>query len=146
MSSILSDFNSTNRISSNVAQTRLYSDLNLSFNINPITKDVSPVTDIDAVKNSLKNLMLTNFHERPFNPTLGSGITGLLFEPANVFTMIALKDAILDVINTYEPRVTDIDVDITDNTDANAYKVTILFRVSYDSSVNEFDFFLTRLR
>jgi phage baseplate assembly protein W len=146
MSNLLSDFNSTDRINSNVARTRLYSDLNLGFVINPITKDVSPLTDIDAVKNSLKNLMLTNFHDRPFNPTLGSGLTALLFEPANVFTAMALKDAIQKVINNHEPRVTDVMVQIVDNSDMNEYRVTVSFRVFYDDTTNEIEFFLTRLR
>lgn len=146
MSTILSDFNSTNRINSNVARTQLYSDLNLSLTINPITKDISPVTDIDAVKNSIKNLILTNFHERPFNPTMGSGLTALLFEPANVFTAMEIKNAIVKVINKHEPRVTDVIVQIADYIDENAYQITIGFKVSYDSKFNEAKFFLTRLR
>jgi phage baseplate assembly protein W len=146
MSKILSDFNITAKASSNIARTRLYSDLNLGFAINPITKDINPVTDIDAVKNSLKNLMLTNFYDRPFQPTLGSGLTRLLFESANVFTIMELKDAIEKVINNHEPRVTDVNVDVIDNSDLNEYRVTIYFRVFYDDSVNSFDFFLTRLR
>lgn len=146
MSNLLSDFNSTNRTNSNVSRTLLYSDLNLGFSINPITKDISPVTDIDAVKNSVKNLLLTNFHDRPFNPTLGSGLTGLLFEPANTFTAMALKDAIIKVINKHEPRVTDITVAIYDNADRNEYRVTVGFRVFYDDTAKEIEFFLTRLR
>lgn len=146
MSAILSDYNSADRINSNVARTRLYSDLNLAFTINPITRDVNPLTDIDAVKNSLKNLMLTNFHDRPFNPALGSGLTALLFEPANIFTGMALRNAIEKVINKHEPRVTDVTVQVNDMPDQNAYAVTIGFRVFYSENMNELDFFLTRLR
>lgn len=146
MSKFLSDFNETNRPTSNVAYDRLYSDLNLSFVINPISKDISPVTDIDAVRNSIKNLVTTNFHDRPFNPTLGSGLTALLFEPAHTFTETALRDAITKVINNHEPRVTDLHVKIVDDSDRNAYRVTISFRVFYDNSTNQIEFFLTRLR
>jgi phage baseplate assembly protein W len=146
MSTLLSDYNVADRINSNVARTKVYSDLNLAFTINPITKDVNPVTDIDAVKNALKNLMLTNFHDRPFNPTLGSGLTALLFEPANMFTAMELKDAIEKVINKHEPRVTDVTVQVKDMSDMNAYAVTIGFRVFYSETLNELEFFLTRLR
>jgi phage baseplate assembly protein W len=146
MSKILSDFNQTGRVNTNVAFTRIYSDLNLSFVINPISKDISPVTDIDAVKNSIKNLMATNFYDRPFQPTLGSGLTALLFEPAHIFTATALKDAILKVINNHEPRVTDVEVNVVDDSDRNAYRVTVSFRVFYDDSANSIEFFLTRLR
>ena len=146
MSILLSDYNSTGRINSNVARTRLYSDLNLSFGIHPITKDISPVTDTDAVKNAIKNLLLTNFYDRPFNPTLGSGLTALLFEPANSFTAMALEDAIKKVINNHEPRVKNVSIDVKDMSDQNAYVVTVSFEVFYDSTSNELEFFLTRLR
>jgi phage baseplate assembly protein W len=146
MSNNLSDFNSTNRINSNVARTSLYSDLNLAFVINPITKDISPVTDIDAVKNSIKNLVLTNFHERPFNPTMGSGVSALLFEPVNVFTSIAIADAIEKVISAHEPRATDVSVNLIDNADLNEYTVSVEFRVTYNENINEINFFLNRLR
>jgi phage baseplate assembly protein W len=146
MSTLLSDFNATDRINSNVARTRLYSDLNLSLLINPITRDISPVTDIDAVKNSIKNLMLTSFHERPFQPTIGAGLTALLFENANIFTTIELENAIKKTINIHEPRVTDLEIEINDDIDRNAYAITVKFRVFYDNTINELDFFLTRLR
>jgi phage baseplate assembly protein W len=146
MSKFLSDFNQNNVISSNVALTEVYSDLNLAFIINPISKDISPVTDIDAVKNSVKNLILTNFHDRPFDPTLGSGLSALLFEPAHIFTITALKNAIIKVINNHEPRITDVSVDVVDDSDRNSYKITIMFRIFYDDSIGSVDFFLTRLR
>lgn len=146
MSTLLSDYNSNERISSNVARTKLYSDLNLGFAINPITKDINPVTDTDAVKNAIRNLILTNFHDRPFDPTLGSGLVGLLFENANVFTALEIKGAIERVINMHEPRATDVVVQIEDRADENAYAVTIGFRVFYSDASNEMEFFLTRLR
>ena len=144
MSNILSDYNETNQINSNVARTRLYSDLNLAFRINPITRDISFLTDIDAVKNSIKNLVLTNFHERPFNPTAGSGVRELLFENATVFTAMAIKNAIEKVISIHEPRATDVDIVIDDQSERNAYSVTITFKVFYDNTSQELNFFLTR--
>lgn len=146
MSTLLSDYNSNSRISSNVARTKVYSDLDPNFSINPLTRDISPLSDIDAVKNSIKNLVRTNFHDRPFQPTIGSGLTALLFEPANTFTAIEIRNAIIKVITRYETRATDVDVSVIDNSDRNAYTITVTFRVFYDDSVNEFDFYLTRLR
>jgi phage baseplate assembly protein W len=146
MSKLLSDYNKNGEINSNVAQTRLYSDLNLNLSINPITLDVNPITDIEAVKNSIKNLILTNFHDRPFRPTLGSGVAGLLFENASIFTAIEIKNAIEKVIGRHEPRARAITVQVIDKSDENAYNVTIGFEVFYDSTRREFDFFLTRLR
>lgn len=146
MSRLLSDYNSVDRINSNVAWSQVYSDLNLSFVINPITKDVSPLTDTDAVKGAIKNLVLTNFFDRPFNPTFGSGLTALLFEPANTFTAIEIKTAIETVINKHEPRVTDVTIQVKDNPDENRYQVIVGFRVFYSDESNETSFFLTRLR
>lgn len=146
MSSILSDYNKNERINSNVARTRLYSDLALSLLINPITRDISPVTDIEAVKNSIKNLVLSNFHDRPFNPSLGSGLHALLFENASLFTAIEIQNAITKVINNHESRATDVSVFVSDQHERNAYDVTVKFRVFYDNTINELNFFLTRLR
>ena len=66
----------------------LYSDFDLAFIKHPNTKDVTILKDLDSVKQSIKNLILTSRGERPFNPNLGSGIRALLFEPADFFTSI----------------------------------------------------------
>ena len=60
--------------------TRVYKDLNLNFTRNPVTGDVATVTDVNAVKRSIRNLLLTNHYDRPFHPEVGSGIPNLLFE------------------------------------------------------------------
>ena len=146
MSKILSDFNENGKVNTNVAQSILYSDIDLKFQINPITNDVSILTDIGAVKNSIKNLVLTNFHERPFQPMLGSGLIALLFEPAGIYTSIQIKNAITKVINRYESRATDVTIQINDRSEENGYDITVGFRVFYDDRLNEVEFFLTRLR
>lgn len=146
MSKLLSDFNENGVKTSNVALTRIYSDLDLSLIINPLTKDLSVLTDTAAVKNAIKNLVLTNFYECPFNPEVGSGITSLLFEPANMFTQMEIRTAIINVINNYEPRATDVSVNVIDNSDQNSYVITVKFRVFYNDLINEFDFHLQRLR
>lgn len=145
MSNLLSDYNSNNVTASNVARTNLYTDLDLSFNIHPILKDIVPISDLDAVRNSIKNLVLTSFYERPFHPEIGSTIAGLLFEPANLFTGLAIKNEIERVIQKFEPRVNQVTVQVIDESDNNAYLITVGFNVLYDTK-SEIQFYLNRLR
>ena len=96
--------------SSNISRRRLYSDISMLFKPHPNTQDMTAVTDIDAVKQSIKNLVLTRLTERPFQPLLGTGLAGLLFELADQFTEFAIRDEIFRVITEYEPRVTNLEV------------------------------------
>ena len=91
--------------SSNVAAKALYSDLDLSLNLHPVKMDISPVTDVRAVRNAVKNLVLTNFGERPFQPKLGSNVTALLFENTDQFTAIMMKKEIYRLLEDHEPRI-----------------------------------------
>jgi hypothetical protein len=94
-----SDFNASDQISRITKDSRFrYADLNMAFLQHPVLKDITPLKDIDAVKQSVKNLVMTNFYERPFRPDIGSGVTGLLFEPADSFTGMALRDEIKEVL------------------------------------------------
>ena len=131
---------------SNVAARRLYSDLDLGLPIHPVKKDIVPLTDIRAVKNAVKNLVLTNFNERPFHPEIGSNVTALLFEPADVFTANAIKEEILYVLKKYEPRTNGHTVEVTDNSERNAYEITIGFNVIFSPKREEINFYLQRLR
>jgi len=144
MGNNLSDYN--NNGSSNISRRRLYADMPLSFSIHPNTKDLTVLTDIDAVKQSVKNLVMTNFTERLFEPNMGSNITGLLFEPANQFTEMALKDEVIRVLKEHEPRVGGVIVDILDNSDRNAYQITIQFNVVFSDQRQETNFYLERTR
>ena len=84
---------------------KIYSDIDLSFSANPITGDISRKYDVNAVKQSLKTLILTQYYERPFQPKLGSPVYGLLFENIDMITANTLKLQIELMINKYEPRV-----------------------------------------
>ena len=143
MSLILSDFN--DKKSSNISRGNVYSDLDLSFNIHPTTNDIRPVLDIDAVKNSISNLVQTSFLERPFHPEIGAGIRALLFEPVDLFTALSLKDTIATVIDQFEPRVKNVTIQIQDDSERNAYVITIGFTVFNDRN-EEFELYLSRLR
>tara|TARA_R110000772_G_scaffold202490_5_gene312813 strand:+ start:1786 stop:2232 length:447 start_codon:yes stop_codon:yes gene_type:complete len=129
-----------------VSTSSRYSDLNLSFIINGNTKDINPLRDIDAVKQSVKNLVLTNFFERPFHPEIGGNVTSKLFEPADRFTAIAIRDEIREVLKIYEPRVTGVNVQVFDNSDENSYMVNIGFTVINLQKETEVSFNLQRLR
>ena len=99
---LLSDYNTTELASAIVSKTRPYSDLDLSLTVHPDLRDIVPLTDIDAVKSSVRNLVLTNFNERPFQPALGSNLRGLLFEPADKFTIAVLRQYLYDVLAKHE--------------------------------------------
>lgn len=143
MNSILSDFNKPNYQPTVVAGD-IYKDVSFTF-IHPATGDVLPATDLDAIKNSVKNIVLTPIGTRPFFPEFGTGVSQLLFEPAGGLTGAAIKDEIIDGIRKFEPRVSKLQVDVTDNHEQNAYRITILFSTTY-SQTAEFIFLLNRTR
>lgn len=143
--SILSDSN-VSGVSTIVSRSRVYSDFDLTMQIHPIRKSLIPLKDIEAVKASVRNLVLTSFMERPFQPRLGSNLRAILFEPADLFTAMSLKDAITNVLIEYEPRVDDIIVQVWDDPDNNAYSVTVTFTVISVSESVEVSLLIERLR
>ncbi len=108
---------------------RIYSDLDLSFAAHPITGDVAKKYDVNAVKQSLKTLILTQYYERPFQPKLGSPVYGMLFDNVDIITANSLKLRIELLINKFEPRVRSQQVDVVPKYDENAFEVTIYFYV-----------------
>lgn len=109
--------------------TRQYSDLNLLFTINDFTKDISKKFDEEAVKTSLKNLILTRNYERPFHPEIGCQVYGLLFENFNPITKNIIRKTIVDVIEKFEPRIKLTDVLVDEDVDNNEIVFTIYFRL-----------------
>ena len=124
----------------------LYSDLNLNFNKNPATKDIAKLKDVEAVKRSVRNLILTNRFERPFHPEIGSDIRALLFENMTPTIQTLLTDRIRDVLETYEPRAVLNDVIVSGDMDKNQYGVTIKFYVREVPGIQIVSEFLQRLR
>ena len=129
-----------------VSKKKPWSDLDLSLKIHPIRKDIIPLRDDAAIKNAVKNLLISNFYERPFQDDLGANLRGLLYEPADVITEIELRDNIYDVLSKYEPRISVISIGITDLSDINAYNVTVYFNIKEYDSADEVDIVLRRLR
>jgi phage baseplate assembly protein W len=143
---ILSDLNVTDRKSAVVSKRKQYADLDLTLTLHPIFHDIVPLTDIDAVKAAVKNLILTNFDERPFQPTLGSNLRALLFEPADVFTIISIKTGIRDVLQRFEPRIDQVRIQVIDNSDENRYDITLGFRVITINQPVDVSLYLVRIR
>ena len=147
MSTKASDFNS-NTIKSKVVATAadLFTDLDLSFKETQGTKDISPLRDLDAVTNSVKNLLQTNYGERPFQLEVGSNITSLLFEPVDEFTAAALKEEISLCLARYEPRITNVTVLTAALPEQNAFQCTVGFNVITSDLDQEISFYLERFR
>jgi len=120
------DAQGQNDIDRNVRQ---YRDLDLFFAKKSGSKDIRKVTDIQAVKRSVRNLVLLNHYEKLFHPENGSGIRDMLFENMSTMTAIILARKIEDVIENFEPRVRLISVRADPNLDRNEYEVTIEFFV-----------------
>ena len=124
----------------------VYKDFDLSFSNNPLTNDVSIKNDIQAINQSLRSLVLTNYYERPFNPTIGCNIRKILFEPMDQLTMLDLRDAIKYTIENYERRVRLVEVRTQDLPEQNAYHVNVIYEIRATEYQASFDTVLKRLR
>ena len=126
--------------------TRIYKDIDLDFGRNTVTNDVNKLTDVEAVKRSVRNLINTNHYERPFHPEIGSGIRGLLFEPITPLTSLALQRKVEEVLLNFEPRISLVQVLSNANIDRNSYDLKIMFYVIGSEEPVEVETFLERLR
>ena len=129
-----------------VARKKGHRDLDLKLGIHPIRKDLNVLKDDNAIKNAIRNLLVTNANERPFQPFLGANLRGLLFEPADALTKIALRENILEVIKNHEPRVEVLDIDIKDLADQNAYRILLKMRIKEFDNNDTVEIVLRRLR
>ena len=119
------DAQANNDISRNVKQ---YRDLDLFFS-RKSNKDVNKVTDVEAVKRSVRNLVLLNSYEKPFHPEIAGDVRGLLFELMTPLTSAVIARKIQDVIENFEPRARLTGVQAIPNFDRNLYEVTVYFYV-----------------
>ena len=120
------DAQANNDITRNVRQ---YTDLDLFFGKKSSDSDVSKVTDIQAVKRSIRNLVLLNTYEKPFHPEISGGIRGMLFENMSPITATIIAKKVEEVINNFEPRAKLVAVRATPDLDRNAYDMTVEFYV-----------------
>lgn len=111
-------------------QSRIYSDFNINFSVNPITGDLNRVLGVNSVVQSIMNLVQTNHYEIPFHPEIGGNVRRLLFELCDGVTANLLSKEIQDVLANFEPRATVLDVIVQSNNDQDGYAVTIVFQVT----------------
>ena len=109
--------------------SQIYRDLDLFFSKRSTSSDISKVQGVQAVKRSVRNLILTNIYEKPFHPEIGSGIRDLLFEPLSPITAFVLSQRVEDVIENFEPRARLVGVRALPDLDRNSYEITIEFYV-----------------
>jgi phage baseplate assembly protein W len=133
----------TKPLSTNV---RSWSDLDLDFKPHPVTGDIVVKRNVEAIKRSVRNLIQTNEHERPFHPEIGSNIRGVLFDLIAPTTAVVLQSSIRQVLNNYEPRIKLIDIKVVADSDRNGYHVTIAFEPINIPEAVTIEFFLERLR
>jgi len=133
-------------MTTSIDSVRNYKDLDLNFAIHPIRKDINVYKAEYAVINSVKNLILTNHYERPFQPEIGSNIRRLLFENVDVILAAQIEREIEETINNFEPRVQVSTVTATPDVDENGYKVILEFFVINNPDPITIKFFLERIR
>ena len=120
------DAQGQNSIDRDVRQWR---DLDLFFGKKQTSKDINKVVSVQAVKRSIRNLVLMNHYEKPFHPEIGSGVRDMLFELMTPITSFILAKKIEDVIENFEPRARLVGVRALPNLDRNEYEVTVEFYV-----------------
>ena len=125
---------------------RIYADLNLSFTKNPATKDVARLFDVQAIKRAVKNIILTNKYERPFNSDFGCNLRGFLFENITEPLLVIIKDRVAMAIEKYEPRVTVEDVVVNDDQDKNGLSIMVSFLINGTEAPVSVSTFLQRVR
>ena len=125
---------------------RIYKDLDLNFGRNKVTNDVNKLTDVEAVKRSVRNLINTNHYERPFHPEIGSDVRGMLFEPMPPLTALNLQRKVAEVLNNFEPRINLQQVLASPDIDRNSYELKIMFYVIGSNEPVVVETFLERLR
>ena len=125
---------------------REFSDLDLNFTIHPIRKDINRVTGDRAVIASIKNLVLTNHYERPFQPEVGSNVRRLLFENMDGITATSIEKEIQQTISNYEPRANISRLNVSPDYDNNGFKVYMEFYVVNRTTPITINFFLERIR
>lgn len=127
-------------------RSNVYKDFDISFSSHPLTGDIGVKTDVNSIDQSIRNLISTNFYERPFRPQIGSNIRAILFEPADAITIDDLRQAISETIGNFEPRVSLDNIFIEDLPDRNSYNIQIVYRIRNLNEVSTLTVVLQRLR
>ena len=125
----------------------IYKDISLYFTRNPVTSDVSTVTDIQDIKRAVRHIVLLNPGEKPFHPEIGTGVRAALFQNFTAPIKALLSSRIQDQLQKYESRIEVTKVTFNDNLDNNELSCKIEFNVrNAPQQTEEVDIFLQRLR
>ena len=124
--------------------SRGFKDLAVSMNANPSTKDFGAVKNERAISQSVRNLLLTTFGERPFQPEIGSRVKGLLFEQWDVFAADAIRTEILNVMERLEPGIEVTEVKVDDASDNNAIEISMDYIIVGQELVQNVEFLLEK--
>jgi len=125
---------------------RVYKDLDLNFRAHPVTKDVVKRTGNAAIIGALRNLILTNPLEKPFQPLYGSRVRSLLFEDVSFITANIIQTEISNTIKNFEPRVGVDAIRVQANPEQNRYDVAIRFYINNLEAPVTINFFLEKIR
>lgn len=123
-----------------------YSDLDLDFFAHPATSDVSRKTGEEAIKRSIRNLVLTNFYDRPFRSYIGGNVHKMLFENITNLTAINMQEAVAEVIKNFEPRVDLMQVIVKPTEDENTIVVGLKYLIKNRIEPTITTIFLERIR
>jgi phage baseplate assembly protein W len=126
--------------------TRTFSDLDFNFSVHPRTADVNTRYDEEAIKQSIRNLILTRNYERPFRSEIGSQVNTLLFEPMGPLLTNMIERTISNCINNYEPRVNLLSVLVSFSPENNDAYITITFKIKNTQTPVSVNLILERTR
>ena len=147
---ISAGFTDAESVNQSSRTTFVYKDISLYFTRNPVSGDVTEVTDVQDIKRSVRNLVLTNRFDHPFHPEIASNVREMLFEQFTPITQTLIKNRIEEVLENYEPRVSVTSVEVVDpsfqHMDNNSLNVTINFRLKNDPNIQSIDVLLERVR
>ena len=125
----------------------IYKDISLYFTRNPVTSDVTTVTDIQDIKRAVRHIVLLNPGEKPFHPEIGTGVRAALFQNFTAPIKALLSSRIQEQLQKYEPRIEVTNVSFNDNIDNNELSCKIEFNVrNAPQQTEEVDIFLQRIR
>ena len=144
-------FDDAQSVNQSSKTTYLYKDISLYFTKNPVTGDVTEVTDVQDIKRAVRNLVLTNRFDHPFHPEIASRVRESLFEMFTPITINIIRNAITEILTIYEPRVNVTAVEVADPEysymDQNTLPIKIFFTLqNAPETLEEVNVVLERIR
>lgn len=136
----------SDKYTSTTKKQERYSDFKINFDVHPGTSDLARNVNEEAIKRSVRNIIMTRKGERLFQPIFGSDVTSLLFEPISPETEMLLAEYIRTALENFEPRITINNLTVSGQLDNNAYSVTLVFSTINTPKPVLVEFLLSRIR